>query len=78
MSQVSIIYINGYLFIFYVSDPEVLPHFGVFLEPFVSGAVAPGVIVSISQITQTLFYEDTNHTNVVNPERQNARKEKRL
>ena len=64
MSQGGIIYINGYLFIFYVRDPVVFPHFGVFLEPFVSGAVAPGVIVS--------------RTNVVNPERQNARKEKRL
>lgn len=40
------------------------PHFGVFLEPFVSGAVAPGVIVS--------------RTNVVNPEGQNARKEKTI
>ena len=41
-----------------------LQHFGVFLEPFVSGAVAPGVIVSCRK--------------VVNPERQNARKEKTI
>ena len=41
-----------------------LQHFGVFLEPFVSGAVAPGVIVS--------------HTNVVNLCTENARKEKTI
>lgn len=67
MSQGGIIYINGYLFIFYVTDPVVLPHYGVFLEPFVSGAVAPGVIVS-----------HRNRRNVVNPEWQNARKEKTI
>lgn len=58
-----------------------LPHFGVFLEPFVSGAVAPGVIVSISQITQitqTRTHENTNHTNVVNLCTENARKEKTI
>lgn len=44
-----------------------LQHFGVFLEPFVSGAVAPGVIVS-----------RRNRRKVVNPEGQNARKEKTI